>query len=351
LLFSTARFFKTRRLRTKPGFRFQSKPSHYWILGDGFFWKDSPHLDRLIILKDSLCYIVALLEGQYCNLRYFGCCFLVLFLITYPVDAQTAYEGFDEAPSAPEILNNNAGITSYGWSGNWASTNWPEDTVTGPGMHYTDGLGQSLQTTDGTTTGMTVMQTGFSQRPLASVYNSGTVWISFLANLNADAGDRRAGLALMDGSNERVHIGNQTGGTFWTLQRTGGSTQTTTNLRTADTFAALRIDFASGGGTNLYLFINPNLGAANEPSIASADATLLSVADFQFDGIQIGSNLIVDGVSIFPTFDEIRVGSTFASITDIVPEPSVLGMVLISVLMFGWFALARLKYPVIVKKH
>ena len=87
----------------------------------------------------------------------------------------------------------------------------------------------------------------------------------------------------------------------------------------------VRIDHHAGND-NAYLFVNPTLGV--EPEISTADATSLGIYDFSFNQVRPFAN---QGIPNVPdaeiSIDELRIGTSYADVTPIVPEPAALTLV------------------------
>ncbi len=163
-----------------------------------------------------------------------------------------------------------------------------------------------------------------ARRAFSSTESTGTVYLSFLVNL--DAGNRYFGLRLYDGSagTSVIQIAKQGNATNWSL---------TDNARTTDTGAAatldttfmfvLRVDFnASGVNERIRLYIDPTVGGT-EPLTAAVD--VITTASLQFSQLDMVGGYTAAGQSTSQgAFDELRLGPTWADVT--VPEPSVVAL-------------------------
>lgn len=246
--------------------------------------------------------------------------------IALPSSGQAAllsYESFDY--TAGNLVGQNGGT---GFSGAWSAFNGANGTtvVQAAGLEYssleTDGGKAYITPTGGSSTG--------ALRNLDATYSSGTVYLSFLTNL--DDGARFFGLSLYDGGTERLLIGKQGGQTSWSLSGPVVTAQTSGTVTLDTTFLmVLRVDFdASGANERLRLYIDPTLGV--EPAVAQID--LLTSTSFQFNALRIAAGFTSGPqAAAIGSFDEIRVGTTYADVTP-VPEPHVaalLGVALVGV--------------------
>ncbi|PAW77614.1 MAG: hypothetical protein B9S32_10040 [Verrucomicrobia bacterium Tous-C9LFEB] len=154
-------------------------------------------------------------------------------------------------------------------------------------------------------------------RKLSHAYNSGTVYVSFLANLQE--GTRFFGLALVDSNmNRPIVIGRNTGLMQWTLSgsviKNGVTGKSEITLKTTTLFV-LRIDFdMSGDNERIRLYVNPTLESEPEKSTI----VLNTNSSFVFDGIMICAGYIKDDyTTAIASFDEIRVGGSYE---DVLPK-------------------------------
>lgn len=154
-------------------------------------------------------------------------------------------------------------------------------------------------------------------RKLSHVYNSGTVYVSFLANLQE--GTRFFGLALVESNmNRPVVIGRNTGLMQWTLSGSAiknGVTGKSEITPKTTTLFVVRIDFdMSGDNERIRLYVNPTLESEPEKStiVLNTSSSLI------FDGIMICAGYIKDDyTTAIVSFDEIRVGSSYE---DVLPK-------------------------------
>lgn len=229
--------------------------------------------------------------------------------------ALISYDGFDYGSPGGDLTGKNGGT---GWSG--AYTDVGNSTVyTTTGLTYT-GLsttGGAVNTNDGSGT-TTISFRGFS------AISTGETWISFLAQRNGTASNSTfAGVNFYNSTgtastDSEFLIGNG-GGTdpnrTWRLTDSGGAvTDSTTTVIASDTTYLMVAQILWGAGTggtdSVSLFINPALGSTPVAADANLDIDMSNI-----DKVRIAGSGAVDY-----TFDELRIGTTFASVT--VPEPS-----------------------------
>lgn len=112
----------------------------------------------------------------------------------------------------------------------------------------------------------------------------------------------------------------------WGLdQSTGLQTSTVAVNGTTHLFVA-QIEFGAGAGgedhVNFYIDPTPGLSAPDVAAALSADTTRSA----SFDRVRIQSGNGQAPVN----FDEVRIGTTFASVTPAVPEPAALGIIAVA---------------------
>lgn len=244
---------------------------------------------------------------------YSAASLLHLALCSAASAALTVYDGFDYGAVSGDLTGKNGGS---GFSG--AYTDGGNSTIySSTGLTYgtleTAG-GASLTADGGTAT--TLNFRGFT------AISSGETWISFLAQRNGSASTSTfAGLSFYnsDGTaatNAEFSIAN--GGTSgtWRLLDTGTNTTVSTSTTIAsDTTYLLVAKIAwgagAGGTETVSLFVNPTLGLTPVTADAGRDIDMANI-----DKVRIAG---ANGVNY--TFDEIRIGDSFASVTP-VPEAS-----------------------------
>ena len=227
--------------------------------------------------------------------------------------AQTVYEGFDYTGIAPQDELGGDTNGGSGWSGAWSTGSNSYTVTTSGSLSF-----GSLQTSGNAIIG----QNGavdLVSRDLSSSYGDGdSFWISFLAAADATDPGNRHQLRMRNSSGDDLF-------NFELLRNSGGIaldgtllSQDTSDVSLGSTARLLvaNISFDSGGTSTAQYWIDPTgLGGASPTGSAydSGSLTLSSVGTVS--NIELFSS---DGVS---SFDEIRLGDTFASVTPI-PEPS-----------------------------
>ena len=227
-----------------------------------------------------------------------------------------SYESFDYATG--NLAGQNGGT---GFTGAWATVgDSGAATVQANSLAYS-----TLSTTGNKTYLLPTTQTSGASRTFSDI-NSGSLYMSFLANL--DEGNRFFAIRLYDGSAQRALVGRLSTSN-WMIQSTNGGNVNgfTAIAPTLDTtfLIVLRIDFnASGDNERLRLYVNPTPGGT-EPVTAGADIT--SLASFQINRLDIAAGYTTGGASTTAKgwFDEIRMGTTYADVTPI-PEPSTMAL-------------------------
>lgn len=211
--------------------------------------------------------------------------------------ALLVYEGFDYAAGAGSNLNGGTG-----WN---ASSVWNNATIGAPGKTYSD-----LEVSGNTAANpANYDQTRF----FANTYGSTpqTIWISFIGQMSATQGGT---LTLTNsGFSSSISIGSDWWSqTNWGLYVNGGS-QTSASVLNS-TFLVMRIDFKDGAD-DFYLWTDPSL--TSEPSIGTANASRVGQLDITLAGLRLISR---NGSTT--SFDEFRLGDTFADVTpNGIPEP------------------------------
>jgi hypothetical protein len=226
-----------------------------------------------------------------------------------------AYDGFNYTANAT-LASANGGT---GWSGAWSSVSGGTVDVLNPGLTF-----GSLETEGNRGVITPTSATTFSTRTLGTTLDTGTRYLSFLAQ-NTNGGTRGAGIVLRSSTGEIGFVGQLNGTSTWGISQ--GSTSTSTSFSSSSlSLLVLKIEFNySGTFDRLSLAINPTPGGA-EPGtydavIEGVDITTLSALRLQA-GFTSGSvTTTIIGI------DEIRVGTTFADVTPI-PEPSAMALLL-----------------------
>jgi hypothetical protein len=225
-----------------------------------------------------------------------------------------AYEGFDY--TADTSLNTQNGGT--GWSGAWSSTsaNGPI-LVENPGFSYgaleVSGNHTVITPTNGIPT---------STRTLAQSFNTGTTYLSFLAQ-NLNAGTRGGGIVLRDSVGQIGFVGQINGTTTWGINAGASGDQTvvaTTNSALTLSLLVLKIEFDFNDTLDrLSLLVNPTPG---DPEPGSWDAIVDDRNIGTLAALRLQSGFTSGALTTTVMgIDELRIGNTFGDVTP-VPEPS-----------------------------
>ena len=224
-----------------------------------------------------------------------------------------AYEGFD-MPSTLNIGGTaGSGQGSATWNGStWQSGGGPFWNRSSVGVPY-----PNLATLPGAARidtaggGNNEAFRNFGSQPA-----TGTYWVSTLFTITASNTSSSIGYSLFSGGSEKNFVGKP-GGAAWEATSGGGSSGVT--VASQPTVMILsRYDMASG---KQFHWLSPNI-SAGQPSDASswtgaAGASIFG-GGFSFDRIRIGAFSATSGDKI----DEIRIGTTFADVAPLVPEPT-----------------------------
>jgi hypothetical protein len=267
-------------------------------------------------------------------------------LFTAAASAATLnYEGFNYTENS--LLSGQSG--GSGWGGAWGIsyddvTHPGTGTVITPNATYT-GLsteGLRVRVKGGDTAGSGVGGSSLT-RSLGATYGTQgtTVWFSFIGRLNSWLGNNNveAGLAFTNGGAQVLALGQGNGAanSHWAVAGTlGNSTQTQITTSTDNGVDHLFVGQITFGASNasVNVWADPTLGGATP---GGTSVNFVTAAPISFDGLILRDSM-ADAV---PQFDEIRIGTDFASVQSnvggtAVPEPASL-----SLLALGGLALAR----------
>lgn len=224
-----------------------------------------------------------------------------------------------------------SGGASDGWSGSWSTDT--TNKVISPGLTYVDGKGNVL------TSGGNAVQPVYGTAAFREIDLSGklgtdgtSIWLSFLAQgPDTQPSDEQkfhwGGVNLFDETDERVFFGKAAGQDFvWSAFRGGGGHNLSSTPTSEQVYFVANMTFGTDN-ESMNVWLNPDLDQT--PLLGDADLSF-TAADFQFDRIRIAGG-------DFFTFDELRIGTTFAAVSP-VPEPSTF---LLFALLLGCFGLAR----------
>lgn len=256
-------------------------------------------------------------------------CLAIALTASQASAAILVYDGFDYA--AGDLTGKNGGT---GWAGAYTDTG-NSTVVDAAGLTYGSlaVTGGSDRTADGGTA------TTLNFRTLNQAYgdNETETWISFLGRRNgATVMNLFAGLSFYNSggtaaANGELSIAATTqdstvpGLPDWRILDLGAAQSTNAIVGiTPDVvdLLAVRITWGvanpglAGTGTSaVYLYVNPGLGGAPTPT------TGRNITMTNFDKIRLAGQ---NGINY--SFDELRIGETFADVTPTVPEPSSLAL-------------------------
>jgi hypothetical protein len=257
-----------------------------------------------------------------------------------------AYEGLDYEVGAGGLYGADGGT---GWSAAW--TGWTSNSafnaINSGSMSYSGSnnvplitTGNSAKIISGATTAPSYSRVLSS--PISTADGS-TVWISFLA---AGTGGATMGMTLLDGSTQLMILGNSQSNNLWGIrQLSGGGAFNSTGVAMTDSVGTLgdtflvvtKITFQSGAD-KVEMFINPQALGGSEPtsetSLGYSSQELVNIAGLTQISVSVGTpNQEFD-------FDEIRIGSSYASVTPI-PEARSMSLLGLSLLGLGVLAVKR----------
>lgn len=257
--------------------------------------------------------------------------FLAVFILlaSAPANADlVAYEGFDYGNAS---LGGQSG--GFGFAEGWSDVVNTAATATGDVLN---GPYPGLTTSGGHGYMGTSNRTG---RTLATSSNSGGFGAFLDTNSNIGADNTTLYLSYTfrygstnpfwamelhrDGTgdgNRILQIGQADSGDGVELRAnndSGTDKQLDSSPDTAAHFVVLRFDFGAAGD-NLRVFYDPTIGPSTEPATPTAEYLASAGLDLSFDRVSFAS---FNGNGAFLDFDEIRVGTSFASVAA-VPEAS-----------------------------
>jgi LmbE family N-acetylglucosaminyl deacetylase len=252
-----------------------------------------------------------------------------------------AHEGFEYSAATADTVTLGGKNGGTGWAGAWSAS----PTVPGAGTGaYIDAKDMTYPGLASAGMAVKMGRSGWSQpggddsggraarqldlaRVNPALLSNGQlgapgteIWLAFTASavnwFNGNSGNK-IGLSLTSGGAERLSLGANAGSQSpgaWVLTPNLGSTAGETAIASAGSQVRLfvvRIAFTAGD-EQVTVWHNPAITASG-PSGGAQVVT--SFPDFTFNGIALQSNR-TDGV---PVFDEIRVGTGFASVVSDIP--------------------------------
>jgi hypothetical protein len=233
---------------------------------------------------------------------------LLLSAVLLPSAAEaqsSAYDGFNSGPAA-DLAGSSAGS---GWTSAWSPASSDVTQIGGAGLQY-----PGLVTRAGgaiTPPAGGVWPSSIYQRAFALPTGSSSYYVSFLLRDDAGVGSW-AGLSF-GAYPYKVTVGSPLGYYTFGLQTSEGlgSVSNQPLVTGLTTLVVVKISKNAGAGIHYRLYLDPTIGAP-EPSFPACSLNLPPVQS-------LPSALSIDNGTGFTT-DEIRVGSTWASVLP--PAPS-----------------------------
>jgi len=257
-------------------------------------------------------------------------------VISVPAIASTtpiAYEGFAYTPNGVLLAGQNGGTGT--WTGAWAenvdtSESGPNDTVLTSGLTYSSS-GQSLLTSGGL-----LHSTGVSSDDTRTFNPSGNtvLYYSFLLrhdSLGNQGSTADYGGLVINGTNAGtdLFVGDPGENNFISIGQAGTGTgevssSTTLAMNTvAFLVARVTLNTTNGAADSLRLYINPTPCSLEASNTDFIDKNNLDIGT-AFTGVEL-----ISGFNAGWTFDELRIGDSFAAVTP-APEPSSVGLLAIA---------------------
>lgn len=243
--------------------------------------------------------------------------FLLGCLLSLPTRGDFVYESFDY-PSGDQLVQKSGGVGFSGaWSAGAYNAQYSLYNVTTGSLAFGNlsTSGNSVRT--GTDNALNGIVRATSEYLVGN--NAGTRFLSFLIRRDNTSGADNFGGLYIDGSNRDLFIGKGGQQTNWGLEERGVSSgaQVSDVVATVGDTTLLVVKMVTGIQTDAFtLYVNPTPGQG-EPGSASATMNL-DVGDANQIALYNGGNY---------TFDEIRIGDSFAEVTPTIsstPEPSTL---------------------------
>lgn len=172
---------------------------------------------------------------------------------------------------------------------------------------------------------------------------AGTLYFSFLARVNANdvpnGSDDFAGMQLYRGTNEVFGVGNNWGAWAYSVFGSGiDADLNSPNPTGVNTFEELdndihlfvgKITYKAGVADDVTIYMDPILGASEGSQPANLTTSFPNRGDLSFNALRVRSGSGNNNNSW--DFDEIRMGTTFESVTP-VPEPASLSLLALGAL-------------------
>ena len=251
--------------------------------------------------------------------------------LTLTLDLLLAYEGFDYAAGAA-LAGQNGG---FGWGGAWTQIEGAADSVVSGNL----GGGASVPSGyDALSQGNHVLNNEIRDGRFLNVTANGAFGLSgYLdGNGNVGADGKTLYVSFLQQPNGTTYfyefefhrddlnnagriggIGNDSGNATGVYLRTPATGQTLIGAGdTSVNFYVVRIDFKSGNNDEVRVYRNPT--SSTEPGTPTL--TKLSAGDMSFDGISFGA--FVNSRTV--RHDEVRVGTTWASVLGVLSGPPVI---------------------------
>lgn len=230
------------------------------------------------------------------------------------------YDGFEY--NARDLVGQDGGL---GWAGPWVESQevngpYPFALAASPGLTFGDlqAAGGKAEISNGRRAFRTIDTAGINPEQLDTNGNLGvpgtSVWASFVVEgLTASPTDGFWGISFFRGDAETLFFGKSATTDKLRLSGQGQPAQEFMDSPLSPTdkhFIILRFDFVDNGNDVVTLFADLD-PMARTPSDDDARGTF-SAADFSFNRIRLANNGGPGG-----TFDEIRIGATWADVTPV----------------------------------
>ena len=258
------------------------------------------------------------------------------------------YEGFSDSDYAVGSIDGQNYVGSgYATGGSWNTTSeFTAGGLSSSSLVTTPGLALNRTSGDATATLDTSPSGPFATAGLVGTDNmiggtgiTGSLYFSVLARRDATDGSSFAGFQVFEGGSEGFGIGEVGNPTNHTWLRAGanGVIGSGTPLLPAGTtnLYVFRLDFDALGTTDAQVWINPDATLGEGAQDAGTFSEVINASTTPGGGFD---NIKMRGSREY-TFDEIRIGTTWESVTPtVIPEPSA---TLLSLVALSGFAFRR----------